>query len=118
LPFFAVFGAIAITRVEKGNPIPGVAIATALMPALHRRIWSSIVVTNFFLGHVFVFQNCVHLYFYLFIVKYLKYPTTKQLDDKSKQVGKVYYFSIDYRVNTTQHLFCIPLIEEKVPTPD
>jgi uncharacterized membrane protein len=27
-------GAIAITRVEKGNPIPGVAIATALMPPL------------------------------------------------------------------------------------
>jgi uncharacterized membrane protein len=25
---------IAITRVEKGNPIPGVAIATALMPPL------------------------------------------------------------------------------------
>lgn len=27
-------GAISITRVEKGNPIPGVAIATALMPPL------------------------------------------------------------------------------------
>jgi uncharacterized membrane protein len=27
-------GVIAITRVEKGNPIPGVAIATALMPPL------------------------------------------------------------------------------------
>jgi hypothetical protein len=29
------------------------------------------------------------------------------------KTGKVYYFSIDYGVNTTQHLFCIPLIEEK-----
>ena len=27
-------GVIAVTRVEKGNPIPGVAIATALMPPL------------------------------------------------------------------------------------
>ena len=33
-------GVIAVTRVEKGNPIPGVAIATALMPPLcHCRIW-------------------------------------------------------------------------------
>jgi uncharacterized membrane protein len=29
IPFLV--GAIAITRVEKGKPIPGVAIATALM---------------------------------------------------------------------------------------
>ena len=29
-----IVGIISITRVEKGNPIPGVAIATALMPPL------------------------------------------------------------------------------------
>jgi uncharacterized membrane protein len=34
IAFFWLVGAIAITRVEKGNPIPGVAIATALMPPL------------------------------------------------------------------------------------
>ena len=32
--FGGVVGAISITRKEKGNPIPGVAIATALMPPL------------------------------------------------------------------------------------
>lgn len=32
--FGGLAGVIAITRVEKGNPIPGVAIATALMPPL------------------------------------------------------------------------------------
>src|SRR5690606_33924631 len=32
--FGAVVGVVALTRVEKGNPIPGVAIATALMPPL------------------------------------------------------------------------------------
>jgi uncharacterized hydrophobic protein (TIGR00271 family) len=32
--FGGLVGAIGITRVEKGNPIPGVAIATALMPPL------------------------------------------------------------------------------------
>ena len=32
--FGGIVGAISITRVEKGNPIPGVAIATALMPPL------------------------------------------------------------------------------------
>lgn len=32
--FGGIVGAIAVTRSEKGNPIPGVAIATALMPPL------------------------------------------------------------------------------------
>jgi uncharacterized hydrophobic protein (TIGR00271 family) len=32
--FGGLVGVIAVTRVEKGNPIPGVAIATALMPPL------------------------------------------------------------------------------------
>ena len=32
--FGGLVGVIAITRSEKGNPIPGVAIATALMPPL------------------------------------------------------------------------------------
>jgi uncharacterized membrane protein len=32
--FGGLVGVIALTRVEKGNPIPGVAIATALMPPL------------------------------------------------------------------------------------
>jgi len=32
--FGGLVGVIAITRVDKGNPIPGVAIATALMPPL------------------------------------------------------------------------------------
>lgn len=32
--FGGLVGVIAFTRVEKGNPIPGVAIATALMPPL------------------------------------------------------------------------------------
>src|SRR5690606_24805199 len=32
--FGGLVGVIAITRVEKGSPIPGVAIATALMPPL------------------------------------------------------------------------------------
>jgi hypothetical protein len=46
-------------------------------------------------------------------VKYLKYPTTKQLDDKSQKQVRIYYFSIDYGVNTTQHLFCIPFNRRK-----
>jgi uncharacterized hydrophobic protein (TIGR00271 family) len=32
--FGGLVGVIALTRVEKGNPIPGVAIATALMPPI------------------------------------------------------------------------------------
>ena len=36
--FGVVVGVIAVTRSEKGNPIPGVAIATALMPPLSLRV--------------------------------------------------------------------------------
>ncbi len=32
--FGGIVGAVSITREDKGNPIPGVAIATALMPPL------------------------------------------------------------------------------------
>lgn len=39
--FGGLVGVIALTRVEKGNPIPGVAIATALMPPLYGRLWFS-----------------------------------------------------------------------------
>jgi len=83
-------GVIAVTRVEKGNPIPGVAIATALMPPLCTAgfglaTWQ----LKFFLGAFFLYTiNCVFICIATFIiVKYLKYPAKAQVDIKhQKQV--------------------------------
>lgn len=88
--FGGLVGVIAITRVEKGNPIPGVAIATALMPplctagyGLATQNWS------FFFGALFLYSiNCVFIGIATYIiVKYLRYPARKQVDVKhQKQV--------------------------------
>ncbi|UFH34197.1 TIGR00341 family protein [Flavobacterium acetivorans] len=83
-------GVIATTRVEKGNPIPGVAIATALMPPLCTAGYGlALGNMKFFFGALYLYSiNCVFICLATFlIVKYLQYPITKQLDEKhQKQV--------------------------------
>jgi uncharacterized hydrophobic protein (TIGR00271 family) len=88
--FGGLVGVIAVTRVEKGNPIPGVAIATALMPPLCTAGYG-LATGNylFFGGALFLYTiNCVFICIATFIiVKYLNYPIAKQIDLKhQKQV--------------------------------
>lgn len=75
--FGGLVGVIAITRVEKGNPIPGVAIATALMPPLCTAGYG-IATFNFsyFAGAFYLYSiNCFFICIAtFFVVKYLKYP--------------------------------------------
>lgn len=75
--FGGLVGVIAITRVEKGNPIPGVAIATALMPPLCTA-GCGLATWNFsyFFGAFYLYCiNCFFICISTFIVvKYLKYP--------------------------------------------
>lgn len=83
--FGGLVGVIAITRVEKGNPIPGVAIATALMPPLCTAGYGLAIGNfSFFLGALFLYTiNCVFICIATFIiVKYLKYPTQNYADVK------------------------------------
>jgi uncharacterized hydrophobic protein (TIGR00271 family) len=88
--FGGLAGVIAITRVEKGNPIPGVAIATALMPPLCTAGYGLATANwKFFLGALFLYGiNCVFICIATFgIVKYLNYPSAKQVDIRhQKQV--------------------------------
>ncbi len=89
--FGGLVGVIAITRVEKGNPIPGVAIATALMPPLCTAGYG--VATGnwkFFLGALFLYSiNCVFICIATYgIVKYLKYPPSKQINVKAQKMVK------------------------------
>lgn len=88
--FGGLVGVIAVTRVEKGNPIPGVAIATALMPPLCTAGYG-LATGNylFFGGALYLYTiNCVFICISTFIiVKFLKYPIAKQIDLKhQKQV--------------------------------
>lgn len=90
--FGGLVGVIAVTRVEKGNPIPGVAIATALMPPLCTAGYS-LATGNylFFGGAMYLYTiNCVFICIATFIiVKYLKYPIAKHIDAKhQKQVKR------------------------------
>lgn len=81
--FGGLVGVIAITRVEKGNPIPGVAIATALMPPLCTAGYG-LAMGNFsyFLGAFYLYSiNCFFICIStFFILKYLKYKPIKTLN--------------------------------------
>lgn len=85
-------GVIAITRVNKGNPIPGVAIATALMPPLCTAGYGlAIGNLSYFAGAIFLYIiNCVFICIATFtIVKYLRYPKVHYLDKKrEKRIGQ------------------------------
>lgn len=77
--FGGLVGIIAITRVEKGNPIPGVAIATALMPPLCTAGYGIATFNlSYFAGAFYLYSiNCFFICIAtFFVVKYLKYPAT------------------------------------------
>jgi len=86
--FGGLVGVIAVTRVEKGNPIPGVAIATALMPPLCTAGYGLATGQfKFFFGAFFLYSiNCVFICIATFvIVKYLNYPAKVELDLKHQK---------------------------------
>jgi uncharacterized hydrophobic protein (TIGR00271 family) len=88
--FGGLVGVIAITRVEKGNPIPGVAIATALMPPLCTAGYSLAVGNwGYFFGAFYLYAiNCFFICIATFmIIKYLEYPAVNLVDKKyEKQI--------------------------------
>lgn len=86
--FGGVVGVIAVTRSEKGNPIPGVAIATALMPPLCTAGYGIATAQwTFFLGAFYLYCiNCVFIGIATFlIIKYLNYPAVKQVDERHQK---------------------------------
>jgi len=90
--FGGVVGVIAVTRSEKGNPIPGVAIATALMPPLCTAGYGLATAHwTFFFGAFYLYCiNCVFIGIATFlIIKYLKYPAIKQVNDKQQKQVKI-----------------------------
>lgn len=104
--FGGLVGVIAITRVEKGNPIPGVAIATALMPPLCTAGYGLAIGNwKYFLGALFLYTiNCVFICISTFvIVKYLKYPEVKIIDQRYRK-------KIKYTISTIILLLILPSV--------
>jgi len=84
--FGGLAGIIGTTRKEKGNVIPGVAIATALMPPLCTASYGlAHMKWNFFLGASYLFLlNCVFIALATYlIVRYLRFPYA-QVPDKEQ----------------------------------
>ncbi|PIF43882.1 putative hydrophobic protein (TIGR00271 family) [Chryseobacterium sp. 52] len=83
--FGGLVGVIAITRVKQGNPIPGVAIATALMPPLCTAGYGlSVGNWSYFFGAFYLYTiNCFFICIATFlIIKYLKYQPIALVDKK------------------------------------
>lgn len=114
--FGGLVGVIAITRVEKGNPIPGVAIATALMPPLCTAGYGLATFNfSYFFGAFYLYTiNCFFICIATFLViKYLKYPASATIDPKNEK-------RIRYGITTLMMVMIIPsfylaynLFEEK-----
>ncbi len=114
--FGGLAGVIAITRVEKGNPIPGVAIATALMPPLCTAGYGLATANwKFFLGALFLYSiNCVFICIATYsIVKYLKYPASKQIDIKHQKQVKYGVTAIVFLMLLPSAFFAFNLYKEQ-----
>ncbi len=102
--FGGLVGVISVTRLEKGNPIPGVAIATALMPPLCTAGFG--LATGhftFFFGAFFLFLiNCVFICIATFIIiRLLRFPPVQQIDTKHQK-------QVRYAITTIIILILVP----------
>jgi len=114
--FGGLVGVIATTRVEKGNPIPGVAIATALMPPLCTAGYGLALGNfKFFFGAMYLYAiNCVFICIATFIiVKFLKYPIIKQINLKSEKRVKYIISFLTLVLILPSIFFAYQLFEEK-----
>lgn len=102
--FGGLVGVIAITRVEKGNPIPGVAIATALMPPLCTAGYS-LAMGNFsyFMGSIYLYTiNCFFICISTFLIaKFLKYKPLRIYNIKFEK-------HIKYGITTLIFVMIVP----------
>jgi uncharacterized hydrophobic protein (TIGR00271 family) len=84
--FGGLAGAIGVTRKEKSNLIPGVAIATALMPPLCTAGYGLAVGNlQYFFGALYLFSiNCVFIAIAtLMMVRLMHLPSVKLLEERS-----------------------------------
>ncbi len=102
--FGGLAGVISTTRREKGLPIAGVAIATALMPPLCTAGYGlGTGHFNYFLGAMYLYTiNCTFICIATYIiVSYLKYPSKEQVDKKHQR-------NVRYSITLLIFLMLIP----------
>lgn len=86
-------GIIASSREDKSNAIPGVAIATALMPPLCTAGYGIATAQwSFFIGAFYLFSiNCVFITFAtVVIVRYLRYRPKQYVDETTSRRVKIW----------------------------
>jgi uncharacterized hydrophobic protein (TIGR00271 family) len=87
--FGGAAGIVALSRKEKGNAIPGVAIATALMPPLCTAGFGLATLNmGYFIGAMYLFViNSVFISISTFVfVRYLDFPEVSHVDVKQQKV--------------------------------
>jgi len=96
--FGGLAGMVAVTRREKSNVLPGVAIATALMPPLCTAGYGLATGNMYYFGGAFYlfFINSVFISFSTFlIVRYLKLPLRDFEDvEKGKRMRRYVYITV------------------------
>ena len=109
-------GAISLTREDKGNPIPGVAIATALMPPLCTAGFG-LATGNFsyFLGAFYLYSiNCFFIAIATFlIIKYLKYTPKNTGNEALNKRLRVVITTLVILIVTPSLYLAYSLLEEK-----
>lgn len=95
--FGGLAGMLATASKQKGNVLPGVAIATALMPPLCTAGYGiATLKPEFFLGALYLFFiNTVFIAFASFlIVKILRYPYREMPDEETRKKTYIYIWVI------------------------
>ncbi len=114
--FGGVVGAVSVTRADKGMPIPGVAIATALMPPLCTAGFG-IATFNFsyFIGAFYLYSiNCFFICFSTFIViKYLKYSPVNWVDKAYKKRIQYAFTILIFVMIVPSFYFAYDLLKQK-----
>lgn len=114
--FWGLVGVIAVTRVEKWNPIPGVAIATALMPPLCTA-WYGLGIGSFqffFWGMYLYLINCVFICIATFwVVKFLRYPLVQHTNIVKQRRLWIAIYTLMAMLILPSIYFAFNLFEEK-----
>ena len=109
-------GAISLTRQDRGNPIPGVAIATALMPPLCTAGFGLATGNiSFFLGAFYLYSiNCFFIGIATFlIIKYLKYTPKNTGNEALNKRLRVVITTLVILIVTPSLYLAYSLLKEK-----
>ncbi len=114
--FGGIAGIVSISRHEQTNAIPGVAIATALMPPLCTAGFGIATANwNYFFGAFYLFfinAVFISLSTYL-IVRYLHFPEKEFVNTKVARRYRTWFILLSIAALTQVFIFCIRFMKMK-----